>query len=420
MATNVEKYNFDRKSQSGTSGFEAFKDDKTGKFYFHFNDHDGNAFLFSQPYQSKKSRDGGIQAVIKNASNANRYIKENINGKNYFILKSGNHQEIARSKNFSSRAKMNDCISLLVKLVPDATINNFDEELPPKKPLANTAKVKKTRKSKNQNKLVEQMPRHSFRINIYPESNSGKITHVFSGKEKKFKGIDKEVIINFLTLHSNIKTNETDKAEVIQSKTPVVSQKETLPSAAIEKLIPQKKEDLNRVITDDTKSTSTTIEHPKEEVKPIQKEESKVVVKPEDKAPNSTKKEEKQVIPKEQILDLQNIKFQIIQEGKKNQENIKKTVNKDKYHHVFIQLDQLKNKEAYPFHVLLSARPITSSAKTDRVILSETSGNLKPDGTIFLPAIFGRIPEDGFYKIIATVTINKRHQYETDQLVYIN
>ena len=69
------------KNQPGFATF--FKED--GLYYFQFNDTAGQPVLFSRGYQSDKSRDNGIKAVIRNASKEQRYETERTkSGKFYF------------------------------------------------------------------------------------------------------------------------------------------------------------------------------------------------------------------------------------------------------------------------------------------------------------------------------------------------
>ena len=64
----------------------------------------GKAFLRSEGYSSDKSRDNGIESVIKNRDKEERWsVKEN-GGKYFLSLKAGNHQEIGLSGAYNSEA----------------------------------------------------------------------------------------------------------------------------------------------------------------------------------------------------------------------------------------------------------------------------------------------------------------------------
>ncbi|MFK7847708.1 MAG: DUF1508 domain-containing protein [Rhodothermales bacterium] len=102
-ASNV--YLFDQLSTSGEVGFESFRNPETKQHFFHFNDDQGQALLFSQGYSSPKGRDNGIRSVIKNAVIPERFESKEHNGKYYFVLRAGNRQEIAQSRFFASAAE---------------------------------------------------------------------------------------------------------------------------------------------------------------------------------------------------------------------------------------------------------------------------------------------------------------------------
>ena len=109
----VDKYNLNVASASGKSGFEPFKSDASKQHYFHFNNASGQAILFSQGYGNIAGRDNGIRSVIRNAYIDARYHRTEKDGKPYFILKSGNNQEVSRSAYFASTAEMEAAIEYL-------------------------------------------------------------------------------------------------------------------------------------------------------------------------------------------------------------------------------------------------------------------------------------------------------------------
>ncbi|MEM8487088.1 MAG: DUF1508 domain-containing protein [Bacteroidota bacterium] len=95
-------YDFSQESSSGESGFEKFKNPISRQHFFHFNDDQGKALLYSQGYSSPKGRDNGIKSVIRNASIQERFEGKEHNGKYYFVLRAGNRQEIAQSRFFDT------------------------------------------------------------------------------------------------------------------------------------------------------------------------------------------------------------------------------------------------------------------------------------------------------------------------------
>jgi len=199
MGSQKDKYDLSQLSQSGKFGFETFQNQNTKTHYFHFNDADGYAAVFSQSYQTAQKRDTGLKSVLKNAGNPDRYLKSTDDNGHYFILKSGNHQQIARSRNFETVADMNNFLEIFSAI--DANILIHRQELPKATPKQVEKKPRKTKMKVETKKVSEKMPRHSFRLTMYPESLSGKIVHVLSGNEKSFKGINGEAITSFIQAH---------------------------------------------------------------------------------------------------------------------------------------------------------------------------------------------------------------------------
>lgn len=87
--------------------FEIFKSEKSGKFYFRLKATNGQNILASEAYEKKAGAENGIQSVIKNAPNDDRFErKESKNGDPYFVLKASNGQVIGKSEMYSSKAAM--------------------------------------------------------------------------------------------------------------------------------------------------------------------------------------------------------------------------------------------------------------------------------------------------------------------------
>ncbi len=103
-ARNIDQYDFSQKSSTGQPGFEAFFSEINNAYYFHFNDDQGQAILYSESYPNDIVRDNGIESVKKNASLENRWKIIEEQGKYYYTLKAGNNQEIARGPMFETEA----------------------------------------------------------------------------------------------------------------------------------------------------------------------------------------------------------------------------------------------------------------------------------------------------------------------------
>ncbi len=110
---NVDEYDFTQESKSGQPGFETFKSDIDGMFYFHFNDSDGKAVLFSESYPTESARDNGVESVKKNAPLEERWKIVEEGGKYFYSLKAGNHQEIARGFPFDTMDQLNASLAYL-------------------------------------------------------------------------------------------------------------------------------------------------------------------------------------------------------------------------------------------------------------------------------------------------------------------
>ena len=102
--------------------YRAFRTKKDNQFYFQFMTEGGEEVLKSQAYSSKADCFTGIKSVIANASNPDRYEAiTNEDGTFAFILKAGNHQEIARSVSYDSEDAMKKMMALFQKEGPDAS-----------------------------------------------------------------------------------------------------------------------------------------------------------------------------------------------------------------------------------------------------------------------------------------------------------
>jgi uncharacterized protein YegP (UPF0339 family)/outer membrane protein OmpA-like peptidoglycan-associated protein len=110
---NIDEYDFSQESKSGQPGFETFKSEIDGMYYFHFNDSDGKAVLFSESYPTEAARDNGVESVKKNSPLEERWRVIEENGKYYYSLKAGNHQEIARGFPFDTIEQLNASMAYL-------------------------------------------------------------------------------------------------------------------------------------------------------------------------------------------------------------------------------------------------------------------------------------------------------------------
>ena len=113
------QYDLTLASSSGAQGFESLRGQNGDKgYYFHFNDDDGNPLLHSQSYTGGKGRDNGMLAVIRSSGIEDRFEIKESEGQYYFIIRAGNRQEIARSRNFQNRAEAERYIQWLMLTLP--------------------------------------------------------------------------------------------------------------------------------------------------------------------------------------------------------------------------------------------------------------------------------------------------------------
>ncbi len=81
---------------------------KDKQYYFRLKAGNGESVISSEGYTTKKAALNGVAAVQKNCGNDARFeVREAKNGKKYFILKAGNHQEIGRSQMYASAQSCN-------------------------------------------------------------------------------------------------------------------------------------------------------------------------------------------------------------------------------------------------------------------------------------------------------------------------
>ena len=143
-----------RKATKGKKvGFESFKGDD-GEYYFTYFENSKLA-LISEGYPTAAVRDKGLASVRKNMKVANRYVYgKGADGKDGFILRAGNHKEIARSVGYGSAAAAATGAAYLIGTRRRATVKKATPKPVAKKvvkaapkPKPKPKPVKKTRKT---------------------------------------------------------------------------------------------------------------------------------------------------------------------------------------------------------------------------------------------------------------------------------
>jgi uncharacterized protein YegP (UPF0339 family) len=105
--------------------FEIYKD-KAGEYRFRLKASNGQNILASEGYKDKSGCKNGIESVMKNAPNDDRYErKETKSGKHMFNLKAGNHQVIGTSESYESTSARDNGIASVKKNAPDAKVEDI-------------------------------------------------------------------------------------------------------------------------------------------------------------------------------------------------------------------------------------------------------------------------------------------------------
>ena len=108
-----------------TGRFELFvgADDQ---FYFHLLAGNGELVLDSEGYTTKAAAKNGIESVVENGLNSERYeILEAVNGQYYFNLKAGNHEIIGTSELYTSKSGAEKGVEGVMDLLDDVSIDEL-------------------------------------------------------------------------------------------------------------------------------------------------------------------------------------------------------------------------------------------------------------------------------------------------------
>ncbi len=194
MKTQIkDQYNFQQASPSKQPGFEVFQPAPGKAWFFHGNDVDGKPALFSQPYSTAESAQRGLNSALGLLKKQRAKVQESAEGW-CFVLQSGNHQELARSRFFPAREACEKMAGFFQKvansqhpLIENAGSSNQSTEVP----------------SPSQQELAQDNPvRHAFRLYFYPASDgkplTGRIENIKTQEQKIFKGLDGPAIMQFL------------------------------------------------------------------------------------------------------------------------------------------------------------------------------------------------------------------------------
>ncbi len=102
--------------------FVVFKG-KDGQDYFRLKSGNGEIILSSEGYKSRKSCANGIESVRKNSQDESRFeVKTAKDGREYFILKAANGQEIGRSQMYKSGSGCRNGMKSVARNAADASV----------------------------------------------------------------------------------------------------------------------------------------------------------------------------------------------------------------------------------------------------------------------------------------------------------
>ena len=100
LAEMAVMYVITRTSTSGAAGPEII--DADGKYFWHFNNADGNAILFGRGFENSSKRKANVRSTLRYATKAKYYDLQEEGGKYYFVIRTPNGFEVARSGMFNS------------------------------------------------------------------------------------------------------------------------------------------------------------------------------------------------------------------------------------------------------------------------------------------------------------------------------
>jgi uncharacterized protein YegP (UPF0339 family) len=188
MASGKDRYRLDQKSPNRTPGFESFKQADDGMYYFHFNDDTSTPLLFSQGYKTAKDRDRGLNAVKRNLDH---YELKSEKEKHFWIIRSGNAQEIARSRDFGDVGERDVALMQVSQLVFEKSLPTHPSEVAAEKSFVEDEGGR--------------LKRHLFTLEWQERGKQedllGIIQYTRTQKKASFQGLDVQTILSFLQNH---------------------------------------------------------------------------------------------------------------------------------------------------------------------------------------------------------------------------
>lgn len=179
-------------SVAAAPGFEIAQQDGQAAYYFCCNNLNGNPILQSKDYTTLKMAENSLQAALRFAKQAKNYSLKKEGEQHFFVLKSNNRHEVARSVLFDMEKAMHNAMEYVMQA---AIANKIDTEKP-----ADTKEEEPSKEAKPANKTKTQ-PKYSFKIDLYQQDNqalSGRIEYLLTQESATFQGLNEQAIAQFM------------------------------------------------------------------------------------------------------------------------------------------------------------------------------------------------------------------------------
>lgn len=101
---------------------------KSGKVHFNLKASNGQTILTSEKYETRQAAVKGVESVRKNAGNEARFErKAGKDGSAYFVLKAANGEPIGRSEMYKTKRSMEGGIASVAKNAASAVVADADD-----------------------------------------------------------------------------------------------------------------------------------------------------------------------------------------------------------------------------------------------------------------------------------------------------
>ena len=183
-------------SVSAAPGFEILQRDGQAAYYFCCNNLNGNPILQSKDYTTLKIAENSLQAALRFAKQAKNYSLKKEGEQHFFVLKSNNRHEVARSVLFDMEKAMQNAMEYVIQA---AIANKIDTEKP-----ADTKEEEPSKEAKPAVKPANKtktQPKYSFKIDLYQQDNqvlSGRIEYLLTQESAAFQGLNEQAIAQFM------------------------------------------------------------------------------------------------------------------------------------------------------------------------------------------------------------------------------